>query len=91
MSAFSQELITFQPISLPKDVRKALAAARPEEHSLPESIPNPSLNHMVDDFGNAANGSTIPINGLGNGFNKLKLRVPMERRYVVPSHAFIES
>ncbi|KAF9455973.1 mitochondrial pyruvate dehydrogenase [Collybia nuda] len=72
-----EELINFPSIQLPPEIRRALMVPR-TELSLPESIPNPSL--MEDQLhGNgtvSGNG-----NGNGNGFNKLKLRVPMERRY----------
>ncbi|KAJ7634436.1 mitochondrial branched-chain alpha-ketoacid dehydrogenase kinase-domain-containing protein [Roridomyces roridus] len=63
-----EELITFPPISLPPNIRQALITPRTDENPLPESTPNPSLPY--------AN-----VGGNGNGFNKLKLRVPMERRY----------
>ncbi|KAK7014975.1 protein-serine/threonine kinase [Favolaschia claudopus] len=66
-----EELISFPPITLPPDIRQALMM-RSDEVALPESIPNPSLTGAVFKNGNSAN---------GNGFNKLKLRVPMERRY----------
>ena len=46
---------------------------RADELSLPESTPNPSMQGAGFTAGNGAN---------GNGFNKLKLRVPMERRCV---------
>ncbi|KAJ7918564.1 mitochondrial pyruvate dehydrogenase [Mycena leptocephala] len=66
------ELITFPSITLPPDIRQALMTSRSDEITLPESIPNPSLKGAAFTSGNGAN---------GNGFNKLKLRVPMERRY----------
>jgi pyruvate dehydrogenase kinase 2/3/4 len=51
--------------------------SRPDEPSLPESTPNPALSHFV-------NAHALPqTNNNRNGFNKLKLRVPMERRCVV--------
>ncbi|KAI0031859.1 mitochondrial pyruvate dehydrogenase [Vararia minispora EC-137] len=65
-----EELITFPPISLPEDLRHALAAAGSE--SLPDSIPNPSL----EDIHHYKN-----LNGNGNGANRLKLRIPVEKRY----------
>lgn len=68
-----QELITFPSITLPPDIRQALMTPRSDEITLPESIPNPSLKGAAFTSGNGAN---------GNGFNKLKLRVPMERRCV---------
>jgi pyruvate dehydrogenase kinase 2/3/4 len=43
---------------------------------LPESTPNPSLAHIRSDFIHEQNGNVS--NG---GFNKLRIRVPMERRY----------
>ncbi|KAF7351467.1 Protein-serine/threonine kinase [Mycena sanguinolenta] len=66
-----EELISFPAITLPPDIRQALMT-RSDENTLPESIPNPSMKGVGFTNGNGAN---------GNGFNKLKLRVPMERRY----------
>ncbi|KAJ7217651.1 mitochondrial branched-chain alpha-ketoacid dehydrogenase kinase-domain-containing protein [Mycena haematopus] len=66
-----EELISFPPITLPPDIRQALMM-RSDETALPESIPNPSMQGIGFTPGNGANGT---------GFNKLKLRVPMERRY----------
>lgn len=58
---------------------------RSGEVTLPESKPNPSLEPLGDEYtqshvldGNSGGNG----NGAGNGFNKLRLRVPMERRYV---------
>ncbi|KAJ3565893.1 hypothetical protein NP233_g7352 [Leucocoprinus birnbaumii] len=78
-----KELITFPPIHLSPTVRQALMVPRSGEVTLPESTPNPSLafepqsdglySHALDGGGNG--------NGGANGFNKLRLRVPMERRY----------
>jgi pyruvate dehydrogenase kinase 2/3/4 len=67
-----QELISFPAITLPPDIRQALMT-RSEDVTLPESTPNPSLAGAAFTNVNGAN---------GNGFNKLKLRVPMERRCV---------
>ncbi|ESK96448.1 pyruvate dehydrogenase kinase [Moniliophthora roreri MCA 2997] len=100
-----EELIKFPPIPrLPPDIRRALNTPRSDEVQLPESTPNPSLEHMlfVDDYANAnfpklMNGQ--PNGGLGaevtlqggsmsdpmNGFNKVRLRVPMEKRYFAAS------
>jgi len=61
------ELISFPPITLSPDLRQALAASRPGDTPLPESIPNPSL--VGKHLGNLENG------------NGLKMRVPMEKRY----------
>ncbi|KAJ7888118.1 mitochondrial branched-chain alpha-ketoacid dehydrogenase kinase-domain-containing protein [Mycena olivaceomarginata] len=66
-----EELISFPAITLPPDIRQALMT-RSEDVTLPESTPNPSLAGAAFTNANGAN---------GNGFNKLKLRVPMERRY----------
>lgn len=68
----SQELISFPPVVLPPDIRQALMVPRPE-NSLPESTPNLALRHFNDPALHASNAPS-------NGFNKLKLRVPMERR-----------
>ncbi|KAJ6583156.1 mitochondrial branched-chain alpha-ketoacid dehydrogenase kinase-domain-containing protein [Mycena vulgaris] len=67
-----EELITFPAITLPPNIRQALMTPRTDEVTLPESIPNPSMQGAGYTNGNGLN---------GNGFNKLKLRVPMERRY----------
>jgi len=71
-----EELITFPPVILASDIRQALIVPRSDEQALPESTPNPSIGYALQSSG--ANGIA---NGNGNGFNKLKLRVPMERRY----------
>lgn len=56
----------------------------PRPVSLPKSIPNPSLEPPMDseDYQTHSQaGSVTNMNGNGtNGFNKLRLRVPMERR-----------
>jgi len=72
-----EELVTFPPVVLPPQIRQALTVPRPE-NSLPESTPNLALRHFNNPTYVSGNGSG---NGHGNGFNKLKLRVPMERRY----------
>ncbi|KAJ3756702.1 mitochondrial branched-chain alpha-ketoacid dehydrogenase kinase-domain-containing protein [Lentinula raphanica] len=68
----------------------SLANANPE-HQLPSSTPNPSLEHMllVNDVANQNFPTSLDGSGSSGagssggfyGFNKLKLRVPMERRY----------
>ncbi|KIM37163.1 hypothetical protein M413DRAFT_448673 [Hebeloma cylindrosporum] len=70
-----EELITFPPIVLPLNVRQALMMSRPDDIALPESKPNP--NDLYTHTNNLGNGAPLH----GNGFNNLKLRVPMERRY----------
>jgi len=79
-----EELITFPSIQLSSTVRQALMMPRSGETSLPESVPNPTFNPLDDDYsvsqGLDGNGNGIG-NGTANGFNKLKLRVPMEKRY----------
>ncbi|KAF5309645.1 hypothetical protein D9611_014036 [Ephemerocybe angulata] len=67
-----EELIHFPPIQLPSNIRQVLVGHKNDEITFPESKPNPSLG---DAF--TAPQSNV---GNGNGFNKLKLRVPMERR-----------
>ncbi|KAF7311640.1 Protein-serine/threonine kinase [Mycena kentingensis (nom. inval.)] len=67
-----EELINFPAVTLPPEIRQALIAPRTDEPALPESIPNPAIANAGYMNGNGAN---------ANGFNKLKLRVPMERRY----------
>ncbi|KAF8998341.1 alpha-ketoacid dehydrogenase kinase [Hymenopellis radicata] len=84
-----EELITFPPINLPPDVRRALNGTA-SDGLLPEPTPNPSLAQMVEDYANnphlhaSYHHTTHPPTKSGNGFNKLKLRVPMERRYFSP-------
>jgi pyruvate dehydrogenase kinase 2/3/4 len=68
-----EELITFPSIVLPLSVRQALMVSRSDEITFPESKPNPSQSRFVDPNLNTSSNS--------NSFNKLKLRVPMERRY----------
>ncbi|KAG5643108.1 hypothetical protein DXG03_001572 [Asterophora parasitica] len=75
-----EELINFPPITLPPDIRAALMAPR-SDNILPESTPNPSLKHLDPDTHGYPSASSSSSNGHG-GFNKLKLRVPMERRSV---------
>lgn len=86
-----QELITFPQIVLPQDIRRALIGTRDDKlSSLPEPVPNPSLAQLVEDYANnphlhtsyhgGSQGKTNLNGNGGNGFNKLKLRVPMERR-----------
>ncbi|KAK0203882.1 mitochondrial pyruvate dehydrogenase [Desarmillaria ectypa] len=87
-----EELITFPQIVLPQDIRRALIGTRDDRlSSLPEPVPNPSLAQLVEDYANnphlhksyhgGSQGMTNLNGGGVNGFNKLKLRVPMERRY----------
>ncbi|EKM74801.1 hypothetical protein AGABI1DRAFT_123518 [Agaricus bisporus var. burnettii JB137-S8] len=79
-----EELINFSAIQLSPDVRQALAMPRSGEATLPESIPNPTFEpsgeflhtHSLETTFSSGN-----TTGNGNGFNKLRLRVPMERRY----------
>lgn len=73
-----QELITFPPIVLPLSIRQALMVSRSDDINFPESKPNPSQARFVD--------PNLHNNPNSNSFNKLKLRVPMERRY--PSCSF---
>ncbi|PPR01963.1 hypothetical protein CVT26_008745 [Gymnopilus dilepis] len=76
-----EELITFPPIQLPSDIRQALMMSKPEEFHLPESKPN--LFSAPYAQGPTLQTSNVSSHGSGhgNGFNSLKLRVPMERRY----------
>jgi pyruvate dehydrogenase kinase 2/3/4 len=67
-----KELIKFPPITLNADIRQALMVPRPEEAALPKSTPNPYMTKVTDDLA-LANGNA--------SLNKLRIRVPMERRY----------
>ncbi|KAG6914645.1 hypothetical protein DXG01_016131 [Tephrocybe rancida] len=92
-----EELVDFPPITLPPDIRQALMSPR-TNNSLPESTPNPSLRHLEPDsdghtsfshlYGATTNALTNG-NGNGNGFNKLKLRVPMDRRYYADTNTVV--
>ncbi|KAF9063049.1 mitochondrial pyruvate dehydrogenase [Rhodocollybia butyracea] len=83
-----EELIKFPPLpALSPDIRRSLFSSPPAAnsnvgHQLPSSTPNPSLEHMllVDDVANQNFPTSLDGSG-SSGFNKLKLRVPMERRY----------
>lgn len=56
------------------DVRKALMvpSSSSEESYLPESVPNPSLEDLKDHYNSH--------NRNGNGSNRSKLRIPIEKR-----------
>jgi pyruvate dehydrogenase kinase 2/3/4 len=86
LKAMSQELVDFPSISLPPHLREALIVAAPNQASLPESTPNPSLTYFSDDYltpnvpplSYASNGNGSS-QGNGNGKHQ-KMRIPMERR-----------
>lgn len=69
-----EELINFPPVALPRDIQKALMPPRNPHpsRSLPQSTPNPSIR--LESLPNERNSN-------GCGYDQLKLRVPMERRY----------
>ncbi|KAF9031782.1 mitochondrial pyruvate dehydrogenase [Panaeolus papilionaceus] len=73
-----EELINFPPITLSPTIRQALLSNHSSDMHLPESKPNPSL---ADYPPSSSSHNPVNGNGNGNGFNKLRLRVPMERRY----------
>ncbi|KAI0792589.1 mitochondrial pyruvate dehydrogenase [Abortiporus biennis] len=78
-----EELITFPGITLPRHIRQALLVPPPDHHQLPESIPNPSLAYMNDDYTSPPFTTSSHLrnnNGNGNG-GAQKMRIPMERRY----------
>ncbi|KAJ7580981.1 mitochondrial pyruvate dehydrogenase [Mycena floridula] len=71
-----EELITFPQIFLPLNIRRALMGTKADEITLPESTPSPTF------FNDESSYSISPaLNNGSNGYNKMKLRVPMERRY----------
>ncbi|VDB91019.1 unnamed protein product [Peniophora sp. CBMAI 1063] len=76
-----EELITLPPLTLTDDVRAALAASGGAMSALPDSVPNPSLED-VHHYQNL-NGLFGP-NGSANA-NRLKLRIPVEKRYYAGS------
>lgn len=84
-----QELISFPTIKLPRHIREALLVPPPDYHQLPESTPNPSLAYMSEDYAVMSNSfmytpqKNSNSNGNGNGQSQ-KMRIPMERRYVLP-------
>lgn len=79
---YRQELITFPPIVLPPKYQ-ALMVSRPDDIALPESKPNPNDRYTDHSNGGSPNGN--------NGFNKLRFRVPLERRYVYPPYLYLAS
>ena len=72
---FRQELINFPPINLPPHIRNALMAPNVQAPTLPESIPNPAMSNRLDDF-------SITGNSTQTSSNKLRLRVPVEKRSI---------
>ena len=76
---YRQELITAPTVSLPPDIRQALMVPKPDGLQLPESVPNPSFEYFPDEYTGSGNGNS---NSNGGGGNNMRLRVPMERRYV---------
>lgn len=52
---------------------------KPDGLQLPESVPNPSFEYFPDEYTGSGNGNS---NSNGGGGNNMRLRVPMERRYV---------
>lgn len=83
--SIAQELVSFPQVILPNDIRQALMVSRPEEITLPESKPN----LFNDPYSSHTSHHGHSNGGNGNGFNKLKLRVPMERRCVAVLPSFI--
>ncbi|KAI0697005.1 alpha-ketoacid dehydrogenase kinase [Cytidiella melzeri] len=77
-----EELISFPPIALPVHLRESLVMSAPNQTSLPESTPNPSLTYFSDDYAAPSVAPTVSSNGNGNGSSTLptKRRIPMERR-----------
>ena len=71
---FFKELINFPPITLDSHFRQALMVPRPEDAALPQPTPNPYMTNASKDFAATVNSTPNP--------NKLKVRVPMERRYL---------
>ena len=56
--------------------------SKPSDMQLPESVPNPSFEPLLDEYSVSGNGSSDGNNSCIAGSN-LKLRAPMERRYVL--------
>jgi pyruvate dehydrogenase kinase 2/3/4 len=54
---------------------------KPDGLQLPESVPNPSFEYFPDEYTGSGNGNSNS-NSNGGGGNNMRLRVPMERRYV---------
>ncbi|KAG7095830.1 hypothetical protein E1B28_006525 [Marasmius oreades] len=81
-----EELISFPPIPpLKPEIRQALMTTSEPEQSLPETTPNPSLDQYIDMMvdGNDVPAANLHRNG-GDGagaFDKVKMRVPVEKRY----------
>ncbi|KIY68502.1 mitochondrial pyruvate dehydrogenase [Cylindrobasidium torrendii FP15055 ss-10] len=85
-----EELISLPPVDLPVEIRRALNKPPSNAKAIPDSIPNPSLAQIIEDYSNNPHYTTqfpdpMSIQRHGsNGFNKTRLRVPMERRYFSP-------
>lgn len=77
----TQELITSPSIPLSREVREALATTKGGYAQLPVSIPNPTFDALADEhcgtLNTKGNGS-----GNGNGGSAMKMRVPLDRRFV---------
>ncbi|KAK7049311.1 [Pyruvate dehydrogenase (acetyl-transferring)] kinase isozyme 2 [Paramarasmius palmivorus] len=94
-----EELINFPPVpTLRPEIRKALMATSDEGH-LPSSVPNPSLDRrsmMVDghdqnDFSRGgAHTYAENVGSNGAGYNKLKMRVPVDKRYYAAPLASVD-
>ncbi|GLB45101.1 putative dehydrogenase [Lyophyllum shimeji] len=88
-----EELINFPKPDLPTAIRQALMTPQ-SNHVLPESTDNPSLKHLDPDSLSLSH-LTHPnpnshSNSNGSGYNKLKLRVPMERRYYADTDNIVD-
>lgn len=82
----TQELITAPAVPLSRAVRQALVQPRSDELQLPMSVPNPTFDALADEQSGAVNANGNGL-GNGNGGNAMKMRVPMERRSVLPTAA----
>lgn len=76
-----QELINFPPVQLPQHLRQQLSSTG-QDIFLPDSTPNPSLAALQDHDHPLFNLSRLK--GNANGIGNVKLRVPLERRSVLP-------
>ncbi|KAI0761094.1 mitochondrial branched-chain alpha-ketoacid dehydrogenase kinase-domain-containing protein [Irpex lacteus] len=67
-----EELVHFPPIHLPPHLREALFVSAPNQASLPESTPNPSLTYFSEDYTTPSVASTSFSNGNGNSAHPTK-------------------
>jgi pyruvate dehydrogenase kinase 2/3/4 len=66
-----EELVSFPKFTLPESLKQTMQESPKNAEFLPESIPNPSLQHVFGGLGASSS----------NGNGSTKMRIPIERRY----------